>query len=254
MRTSTAFVLALVCMLGLIGCGQTKQIPPEVDLDAPIRECWPGRITDIFTSGSGSDLAEVIKLEIKDHAPMYFTIVADTAYWRYDSDTEETEQITREDLYIGAWVEIDCESFHNSDYHPIFAVKLIEPAAEDAYTLEVMENTVSGIGRGTLQTAVALSQEDAKTLSEILDRAAWTEGTTDCSSDCVINLKGHITHYHSDCGTFNKFNLAEMSPYSSKELEITGKSCLLSEEDRTIVNAILEAYITLSATSLEHGE
>ena len=58
---------------------------------------------------------------------MHFTIVEDTEYLRYYSDTGETEEITKEDLYVGAWVEIDCESYHNSDYHPIFTIKVIEP-------------------------------------------------------------------------------------------------------------------------------
>ena len=127
MKKLIALVLALVCVLGLVGCGQPKLVSPDVDLDAPKNECWPGTITDIFTEGSGADLAEVIKLEIKDHDPMHFTIVEDTEYLRYYSDTGETEEITKEDLYVGAWVEIDCESYHNSDYHPIFKIMVIEP-------------------------------------------------------------------------------------------------------------------------------
>ena len=127
MKKLIALVLALICVLGLVGCGQPKLVSPDVDLDAPKNECWPGTITDIFTEGSGVDLAEVIKLEIKDHDPMHFTIVEDTEYLRYYSDTGETEEITKEDLYVGAWVEIDCESYHNSDYHPIFKIMVIEP-------------------------------------------------------------------------------------------------------------------------------
>jgi hypothetical protein len=59
---------------------------------------------------------------------MYFTITAETEYLRYDSDTGETEEITKDDLDIGAWVEIDCESYRNSSYHPIFTLKVMEPA------------------------------------------------------------------------------------------------------------------------------
>jgi len=127
MRTYIALLLALVCVLGLVGCGQPKQVPPEVDPNAPFNECWPGTITDIFTAGNGADLAEVIALEMKDHDAMHFTIVADTKYLRYYSDSGETEEISKEDLYVGAWVEIDCESYHNSGYHPIFTIKVIEP-------------------------------------------------------------------------------------------------------------------------------
>ena len=127
MKKLIALVLALVCVLGLVGCGRQKLVPPEVDPNAPFNECWSGTITDIFTEGSGTDFAEVIKLEIKDYDPMHFTIVEDTEYLRYYSDTGETEEITKEDLYVGAWVEIDCESYNNSGYHPIFTIKVIEP-------------------------------------------------------------------------------------------------------------------------------
>ena len=127
MRKYIALVFALVCVLGLVSCGQPKLVPPEVNPNAPFNECWPGTITDIFTEGSGADLAEVIKLEIKDHDPIHFTVIEDTEYLRYYSDTGETEEITKEDLYVGAWVEIDCESYNNSGYHPIFTIKVIEP-------------------------------------------------------------------------------------------------------------------------------
>ena len=120
--------IALLCVLGLVGCSQPKLVPPEADLNASFQECWPGTITNIFTEGGGVDSVEVIELEVKNHDPMHFTIVEDTEYLRYDSDTGETEEITKEYLYVGAWVEIDCESYHNSGYHPILTIKVIEPA------------------------------------------------------------------------------------------------------------------------------
>jgi len=40
-----------------------------------------------------------------------------------------------------------------------------------------------------------------------------------------------------------------MSVYSSKGQEVSGKSLVLSEEDRITVNAILEKYITLGIES-----
>lgn len=122
-----ALILSLTFVLVLAGCGQPKLVPPEVDLDKSFNECWPGTIADIFAEDGGADLAEVIELEIKDHDPMCFTIIKETEYLRYYSDTGETEEITKDDLYIGAWVEIDCESYHDSGYHPIFTIKVIEP-------------------------------------------------------------------------------------------------------------------------------
>ena len=64
-------------------------------------------------------------MEIKDYDPMHFTIVEDTEYLRYYSDTGETEEITKEDLYVGAWVEIDSDN--NSGVNPILTIKVIEP-------------------------------------------------------------------------------------------------------------------------------
>lgn len=122
-----ALFLSLTFVLVLVGCDQPKAVTPEVDLVESFNECWPGTIADIFTEGSGADLAEVIELEIKDHDPMYFTIIKETEYLRYYSDIEETEEIAKMTSIIGAWVEIDCESYYDSGYHSIFTIKVIEP-------------------------------------------------------------------------------------------------------------------------------
>lgn len=156
-------------------------------------------------------------------------------------------------LVIGAWT-IDMHRMRNNEpvVFSTWGRKYAPPKGEDKLKssyLEVAENTVAEIGRGTLKLAVEISEEDASSLSEIINGGTWIEGTADCKSDCVINIKGHMTYYHSDCGTFNKYNLAEMSTYSSKVQEVSGKSLVLSEEDRTTVNAILEKYITLGIGS-----
>jgi len=154
-------------------------------------------------------------------------------------------------LIMGAWA-IDMHRMSNNE--PVvfstwgrkYAPPMVEDKLKSSY-LEVAENTVAEIGRGTLKQAVEISEEDANSLSEIINGSTWIEGTADCKSDCVINLKGHMTYYHSDCGTFNKYNLAEMSTYSSKVQEVDGKSLVLPEEDMLIVNTILQKYITLGS-------
>ena len=112
--------------------------------------------------------------------------------------------------------------------------------------LEVAENTVAEIGRGTLKQAVEISEEDANILSEIINRGTWKEGTPDCMRDCAINIKGHLVYYHSACGTLIKYNLVEMSTYSSKVKEDDEKSLALSEDDKITVNTILRKYISLN--------
>lgn len=124
-----------------------------------------------------------------------------------------------------------------------------EEKVANTHSLEVTENYVGEISRGMLKLPVEISEEDASTLSEIINGGTWEEETTDCESDCVINLKGNLMQYNSDSGILNKYNLADMSIYSSAKQDVNRKSLVLSEEERTTVNTILEKYITLGIES-----
>ena len=124
-----------------------------------------------------------------------------------------------------------------------------EDKEANTHTLKVTENSVGEIGRETFNLSVEISEDDANALSEIINGGTWKEEITDCESDCVINLKGHWSQYNSESGILNRYNVKDMSVYSSKVQEVSGKSLVLSEEDRTTVNAILEKYITLGFES-----
>ena len=124
-----------------------------------------------------------------------------------------------------------------------------EDKKANTHTLKVTENSVGEIGRETFNLSVEITEEDANTLSEIINGGTWMEELTECESDCVINLKGHWSHYNSESGILNKYNVKDMSVYSSKVQEVSGKSLVLSEEDRATVNTILEKYITLGIES-----
>jgi len=124
-----------------------------------------------------------------------------------------------------------------------------ENKTANSHTLEVTENSVGEIGRETYNLPVEISEDDANALSQIISGGIWKEEITDCESDCVINLKGHLTYYNSENGILNQYDLKNMSVYSSKEQEVNGKSLVLSEEDRATVNTILEKYITLGIES-----
>lgn len=118
----------------------------------------------------------------------------------------------------------------------------------DSNSQEIIDNTVTEIGRGTLKKPIELSEEDAETLAKILKNESWnTDETTDCANDCAINLKGRLVYYHSDCGTFNEYDLSDMTSFSAQESNIDGKSLLLTETEQKTVNTILKKYIMLGA-------
>ena len=99
---------------------------PQADLTKPFEECWHGTITGIEIDRSGSDPVCVIELSVKDHAPIRFTSVEDTRFLKLNTATGMLDEIVPDDLYVDAWVEIECKSSHNSDYHAIITVTVIE--------------------------------------------------------------------------------------------------------------------------------
>ena len=99
---------------------------PQADLTKPFEECWPGTITDIVIDRSGSDPVCVIELSVKDHEPIRFTAVEDSKFLKLNTATGMIDEIAPDDLYVDAWVEIECNSYHNSDYHAIITVTVIE--------------------------------------------------------------------------------------------------------------------------------
>ena len=86
--------------------------------------------------------------------------------------------------------------------------------------------------------AVKLSAEDAAVVSDLVKSGSWSEGTSDCQSDCLIFMDDEEIQYHSGCGTFN-------DTVNEKRLHLT-------EEQQAEVNAILEKYIVLEQ-SLEYA-
>ena len=76
-----------------------------------------------------------------------------------------------------------------------------------------------------------LSEENAKTILQILDSGSWVSDATDCASDCVLTFDGRTVYYHSDCGTFNE------------RLEQGHQSLRLSDADRETVNAVIQTVI-----------
>lgn len=126
MKHIRLFSLLLACLLTLSGC-MARQLPSDLqaDPDAVYRECWPGTVTDIFTEGGGADAAQVIALDIKDHAPMHFTVTGNSVFLHRDA-AGETYDSDLTAVSVGAWVEIECLSDNRSSYHPIVTLTVFD--------------------------------------------------------------------------------------------------------------------------------
>ncbi len=82
-----------------------------------------------------------------------------------------------------------------------------------------------------------LSANDGLALVDILESDSWnTEGTTDCFSNIEVIINGVTYKYHSDCGTFND--------------NVNQRHLSLDVKTNNAVNAILEEYVSLTATEV----
>ena len=106
-------------------------------------------------------------------------------------------------------------------------------------TLTVTENSVRKLSDLTMNE---LTGEAADEVLEIMDGDIWKDEIIDCESNYEINLRGRIVYYNSEKGVLNQYNLASLSYYSSKTVEIEGKSRVLTENERARLNEIIEKY------------
>lgn len=119
----------LALLLWLSGCAQAE------GTSAVQRECWCGTVAALFSEGGGSDRAEVLALETEEQGIVCFTLEAGTLYSRSDPTTGAEETLTREELYVGARVELDCRAEQSSARRPVLALRLIGgdiPLPEDS--------------------------------------------------------------------------------------------------------------------------
>ena len=114
------------------------------------------------------------------------------------------------------------------------------------YEFDVEENTVAEIGRGTLKTAVALSDEDATRLLRLVENVSWVESVQmpDESIDCAVNLGGRLLYYSSKNGTFIEYDLSKITT-TSHQILTGGQYWTMPMADRLFVNNILCGYIDL---------
>lgn len=106
------------------------------------------------------------------------------------------------------------------------------PAAPDPQPAQMSLAQVDG-------SSFDLSEGNSKTLRQILDSGSWVPDATNCASDYVLTFDSRTIYYHSDCGTFNE------------RLEQGHQSLRLSDADREVVNAIIQAVIPHDLSPVE---
>lgn len=95
--------------------------------------------------------------------------------------------------------------------------------------VESISGTITRIGE---EKNYDLTEEEAKIITDIIEKGAWsTEGTTDCADDCKLIIDERTYYYHSECGTLN-------DKVNNQNLSVTAK-------EKESINVILARYITL---------
>ena len=266
MRKYVVFVLALVCVLGLVGY-------------ANILVGYANK-SDRTTSSDGTTSLDGVTMEVTEYSDTSVTVritnntdmnimcgsnfrlkILDekTGEWR-DMDTvidvygftEEANIIQKDSPYetviIFEWLYGKLEpgryqivktvmdfrgtgDYTNYAIAAEFDISMEEAEHSDAETSETTQPDISVASVWDREGAVKLSAEDAAVVADLVGSGSWMEGTGDCSNDCIIFMDGEEIKYHSDCGTFND--------------TVNEKSLHLTEEQQAEVNAILEKYISL---------
>ena len=213
MKKITVFILTLSLALSLCACSKASQIPSLAEIAENGAE-WGG---EQIRQVQGCTLADLEKAwgEANGELPGEYAY-----FWKVDDTTSVN-------VYYHRNAEIERITVTSADDEQQTA-----PAAPDPQPAQMSLAQVDG-------SSFDLSKENAKTIQQILDSGSWVPDATDCASDYVLTFDSRTIYYHSDCGTFNE------------RLEQGHQSLRLSDADREVVNAIIQAVIPHDLSPVE---
>lgn len=130
MKKLLTVFLVLICVLALIGCNQKPvatppPADPSADLSLPVRESWSGTVTEVL-SGAALAGTETLELEVRGYDPLSFALSETTSYFLHHRESGETVAAARDELYAGAWVEIESERNPASEQRNALSVTVFE--------------------------------------------------------------------------------------------------------------------------------
>ena len=213
MKKITVFILTLSLALSLCACSKASQIPSLAEIAENGAE-WSG---EQIRQVQGCTLADLEKAwgEADGELPGEYAY-----FWKVDDTTSVN-------VYYHKNAEIERITVTNADDEQQTA-----PAAPDPQPAQMSLAQVDG-------SSFDLSEGNSKTLRQILDSGSWVPDATNCASDYVLTFDSRTIYYHSDCGTFNE------------RLEQGHQSLRLSDADREVVNAIIQAVIPHDLSPVE---
>ena len=213
MKKITVFILTLSLALSLCACSKASQIPSLAEIAENGAE-WSG---EQIRQVQGCTLADLEKAwgEADGELPGEYAY-----FWKVDDTTSVN-------VYYHKNAEIERITVTSADDEQQTA-----PAAPDPQPAQMSLAQVDG-------SSFDLSEGNSKTLRQILDSGSWVPDATNCASDYVLTFDSRTIYYHSDCGTFNE------------RLEQGHQSLRLSDADREVVNAIIQAVIPHDLSPVE---
>ena len=213
MKKNTVFILTLSLALSLCACSKASQIPSLAEIAENGAE-WGG---EQIRQVQGCTLADLEKAwgEADGELPGEYAY-----FWKVDDTTSVN-------VYYHRNAEIERITVTSADDEQQTA-----PAAPDPQPAQMSLAQVDG-------SSFDLSEGNSKTLRQILDSGSWVPDATNCASDYVLTFDSRTIYYHSDCGTFNE------------RLEQGHQSLRLSDADREVVNAIIQAVIPHDLSPVE---
>ena len=213
MKKITVFILTLSLALSLCACSKASQIPSLAEIAENGAE-WSG---EQIRQVQGCTLADLEKAwgEADGELPGEYAY-----FWKVDDTTSVN-------VYYHRNAEIERITVTSADDEQQTA-----PANPAPQPAQMSLAQVDG-------SSFDLSEGNSKTLRQILDSGSWVPDATDCASDYVLTFDSRTIYYHSDCGTFNE------------RLEQGHQSLRLSDADREVVNAIIQAVIPHALSPVE---
>ena len=208
MKKITVLLLALSLTLTLCACSSSDKIPSLEEIVENGAE-WSN---EQLQQAQGCTLADLEKAwgEADGELPGEYAY-----FWKVD-DTTSVNVYYHKNAEIEHITITGLEEASDTDDEQL--------TAPDPQPTQMSLAQVGGSG-------FELSEENAKTILQILDSGSWVSDATKCASDCVLNFDGRTVYYHSDCGTFNE------------RLEQGHQSLRLSDADRETVNAVIQTVI-----------